>query len=112
LNYGLLALHFASRPLLTDLLLRIIPIRLLLLLALLLLRLLLLIVLLLLLFLTNMREGAWEEDDLALEIRCTVRLKRTLQGLHVASDTAFNRILRLAFERSTLDVEHRKPYWL
>jgi hypothetical protein len=106
LNYGLLALHFASRPLLTDLLLRIIPIRLLLL------RLLLLIVLLLLLFLTNMREGACEEDDLALEIRCTVRLKRTLQGLHVASDTAFNRILRLAFERSTLDVEHRKPYWL
>ena len=113
MNYGLLALHFASRPLLTDLLLRIIPIRLLLLIALLLLRLLLLdVLLLLLLFLTNMREGAWEEDDLALEIRCTVRLKRTLQGLHVASDTAFNRILRLAFERSTLDVEHRKPYWL
>ena len=112
MNYGLLALHFANRPLLTDLLLRIIPIRLLLLIALLLLRLLLLNVLPLLLFLTNMREGAWEEDDLALEIRCTVRLKRTLQGLHVASDTAFNRILRLAFERSTLDVEHRKPYWL
>ena len=101
MNYGLLALHFANRPLLTGLLLRIIPIRLL-----------LLIALLLLLFLTNMREGACEEEDLALEIRCTVRLKGTLQALHVASDTAFNRILRLAFERSTLDVEHRKPYWL
>ena len=107
LNYGLLALFFANRPLLTDFLLRSIPIRLLLLIVFL-----LLIVLLLLLFLTNMRKGACEEDDLALEIRCTVRLKRTLQGLHVASDTAFNRILRLAFERSTLDVEHRKPYWL
>ena len=67
---------------------------------------------LLLLFLTNMRERAWKECDEALEIRCIVRLKRVLHGLHVASDTAFNRILRLAFERSTLDVEHRKPYWL
>jgi hypothetical protein len=103
LNYGLLALHLANRPLLTDLLLGIILI---------LIRLLLLLILLLVLFLlTYVREGACEEND-ALEIRCTVRLKHALHGLHAAPNTALNRTLKLAFERSSLDVEHRKPYWL
>jgi hypothetical protein len=72
----------------------------------------LLLVLLLLLYLTNMREGACEEGDLALDIRCIVRLKRTLHGLHLDFDTAFNRTLKLAFDLSILDVEQRKPYRL
>ena len=111
LNYGLLALHFANRSLLTDLLRRIIPIRLLLLIFLLLLIVLLLfIVLLLLLFLTNMREGACEEGDEALEICCIVRLKRALHGLHAAPNTDLNRTLKLTFDWSSLDFEQRMPY--
>ena len=105
MNYGLLALHLANRPLLTDLLLGIILILIRLLL------LLLLILLLVLFLLAYVREGACEEND-ALEIRSTVRLKHALHGLHAAPNTALNRTLKLAFERSSLDVEHRKPYWL